>query len=126
MNRDLTPEERHVIWEKGTEVPFSGAFWNAFEPGTYRCKACGTVLFLSANKYDAGCGWPSFDREASTGVVATAVDDRYGTERTEITCERCGAHLGHVFDDGPKETTGKRYCVNSLSLDFEPEISPTG
>jgi peptide-methionine (R)-S-oxide reductase len=118
LKQQLSPQQYHVVVEKGTEPPFSGV-WNAhFQPGTYRCVACGEPLFLGANKFDAGCGWPSFDR-ALDGKVATAEDNSLGMRRTEITCGNCGAHLGHVFRDGPTET-GIRHCVNSLALDFEP------
>ncbi len=119
LKHKLSPQQYHVVVEKGTEPPFSGV-WNAhFQPGRYCCVACGEPLFTSQSKFDAGCGWPSFDR-ALPGTVATCEDNSLGMRRTEITCANCGAHLGHVFNDGPTET-GIRHCVNSLSLDFEPE-----
>jgi peptide-methionine (R)-S-oxide reductase len=114
----LTPEEYHVLREKGTEAPFSGKYDAHFEKGMYRCRACGAELFDSSQKYDAGCGWPSFD-EALPGAVLFHEDDSLGMRRIEVTCSRCGSHLGHVFPDGPKETTGQRFCINSTSLDFE-------
>jgi len=119
LKHKLSPQQYHVVVEKGTEAPFSGV-WNAhFQPGRYRCVACGEPLFTAESKFDAGCGWPSFDR-ALPGAVATREDNSLSMRRTEITCAHCGAHLGHVFRDGPTET-GIRHCVNSLSLDFEPE-----
>lgn len=114
----LTPEEFHVCREAGTERPFSGEYWDIFEDGKYRCRCCGEVLFASDSKFDAGCGWPSFDAEARTGVVEERADDSLGMRRTEILCANCGCHLGHVFPDGPT-ATGLRYCVNSLSVKLE-------
>jgi len=122
LKQKLSPQQYHVVVEKGTEAPFSGV-WNAhFQPGTYRCVSCGEPLFEADSKFDAGCGWPSFDR-ALPGAVATQEDNSHGMRRTEILCARCGAHLGHVFNDGPT-VTGIRHCVNSLSLDFEPTQEP--
>ncbi len=118
--RVLTPEQYRVLREKGTERPYSGEYEKTFEPGTYVCAACGNVLFKSDTKFDAGCGWPSFYREAAKGHIIETPDYTLGMKRTEITCARCGGHLGHVFDDGPKET-GLRYCVNSVSLKFIPD-----
>jgi peptide-methionine (R)-S-oxide reductase len=114
----LTPEQFYVTQEKGTERPFSGKFWNHHEDGMYRCIVCGAELFTSESKFDSGCGWPSFDKHIDN--VDTAVDNSHGMERDEITCSKCGAHLGHIFNDGPT-STGLRYCVNSASIDFEPE-----
>ena len=114
----LTPEEFTVLREKGTERAFTGEYWNVFEDGVYRCRGCGESLFESDSKFDAGCGWPSFDRAATDGVVAEASDTSHGMVRTEIMCQKCGGHLGHVFPDGPSET-GLRYCVNSLSVKLD-------
>jgi len=117
-NKNLTPEQQQVLFEKATEAPFSGALLYNTEQGEYSCANCGAVLFSSERKYDSDCGWPSFD-EAIDGAVAYSEDTSHGMIRTEITCANCGGHLGHVFPDGPKETTGQRYCVNSLSLAFK-------
>jgi peptide-methionine (R)-S-oxide reductase len=114
----LTPEQYKVLREKGTEAPFTGEYVSEKADGTYACAACGNPLFSSDAKFDSGTGWPSFD-QALPGAVETHVDNDHGMVRTEITCARCGSHLGHVFDDGPKETTGKRYCINSVCLDLE-------
>lgn len=119
-NPDLTPEQKAVLFDKATEAPFSGALLAVSDAGEYTCANCGAVLFSSDAKYESGCGWPSFDR-AIPGTVDYRPDDTHGMERTEIVCARCGGHLGHVFDDGPRETTGQRYCVNSLSLAFVPK-----
>ncbi len=113
----LTPEEYAVLREKGTEAPFSGEYVHEKADGTYECKVCGNPLFSSDAKFDSGTGWPSFD-QAILGAIETHRDAALGMERTEITCARCGSHLGHVFDDGPT-STGKRYCVNSVCLDLE-------
>ena len=114
----LTPEEYRVCREKGTEAPFSGEYYHNHQSGNYLCKCCGEVLFDSADKYDSGSGWPSFDRPASEQVIHYEEDGSLGMRRVEVSCDHCGSHLGHVFDDGPSDSTGKRFCVNSLSLDF--------
>lgn len=115
----LSPEEYRICREKGTEPPFSGKYNDNKEAGRYLCKCCGEELFDAGNKFDSGSGWPSFDRPTSDQVIHHEEDASLGMRRVEVTCERCGCHLGHVFDDGPRESTGKRYCINSLSLDFE-------
>ena len=114
----LSADEYTVLREKGTERAFSGEYWNVFEDGMYHCRGCGEALFESTSKFDAGCGWPSFDRAASAGVVTEDRDMSHGMVRTEILCEKCGGHLGHVFPDGPTDT-GLRYCVNSLSVNLQ-------
>jgi peptide-methionine (R)-S-oxide reductase len=116
----LTGEEFYVLREKGTERAFTGEYWNVWENGTYHCRGCGELLFQSDTKFDAGCGWPSFDRPATDGVVAEARDASHGMIRTEVLCHKCGGHLGHVFPDGPTET-GQRYCINSLSIKLKEE-----
>lgn len=116
----LTAEEFHVCREKGTERPFSGEYWNVWQDGRYRCRCCGEMLFEADTKFDAGCGWPSFYQPANGSCVAEHVDKSHGMLRTEVTCSNCGAHLGHVFPDGPRPT-GLRYCINSLSIKLEPE-----
>lgn len=115
----LTPEEYRVLREKGTEAPFSGEYNMHFSEGVYRCKGCGTELFSADSKFDAGCGWPSFDKGIESGAIEEKQDNSHGMIRTEILCAKCGSHLGHVFPDGPT-STGLRYCVNSVSLDFTP------
>ena len=116
----LTPEEYHVCREKGTERPFSGEYWDCDEEGIYHCRCCGEPLFESTTKFDAGCGWPSFYRPAQDGKILEARDTSHGMIRTEVMCDNCGAHLGHVFADGPAPT-GLRYCINSLSIKLDPE-----
>lgn len=117
QNPNLTPEQQAVLFDKATEAPFSGSLLHVTDDGAFVCANCGTQLFDSAAKYDSGCGWPSFDR-ALPGAVDYHDDDSHGMVRTEVTCANCGGHLGHVFPDGPTETTGERYCINSLSLAF--------
>ena len=116
----LSPAQFYVLREKGTESPGTGTYNLHFKKGTYSCAGCGTQLFESNHKYESHCGWPSFD-DAIPGTINQIKDTSLGMIRTEIVCANCGGHLGHIFDDGPQQTTGKRYCVNSLSLDFEEE-----
>ncbi len=114
----LSPEQYNVCFQKGTEPPFSGKYYNNHEPGIYACVACGTKLFSSDTKFDSGTGWPSFADVMEKTNVKFVEDMEFGMRRTEVQCGNCGAHLGHVFDDGPT-ATGKRYCINSLALDFQ-------
>lgn len=118
VNPNLTNEQKAVLFDKATEAPFSGTFLHNKDEGVYVCANCNEPLFSSERKYDSDCGWPSFD-DAIEGAVIETADTSHGMVRTEITCANCGGHLGHVFEDGPIETTGLRYCINSLSLDFD-------
>ncbi len=120
LRQRLTPLQWRVTQEAGTEAAFSGLYWDEQSEGIYRCVVCHAPLFTSDTKFDAGCGWPSFFEPVETGAVATRDDTSYGMVRTEVTCAACGAHLGHVFPDGPRPT-GLRYCMNSASLDLERE-----
>jgi len=116
--QQLTPEQYRVLREQGTEAPFTGKFVNNFEIGMYECAACGQELFSSGTKFHSDCGWPSFDKSID-GKVELLDDYSHGMHRIEVRCNNCGSHLGHVFDDGPQETTGKRFCINSVALRFE-------
>jgi len=115
----LTPEQYRVARQAGTERPFSGQYWNAFDPGTYACICCGAELFKSDAKFDAHCGWPSFDRPAADAAIGERRDLSHGMIRVEVVCNACDAHLGHVFTDGPTET-GLRYCINSVAITHIP------
>ena len=119
--KKLTPEEYKVLREKGTERPFTGEYWNINEKGMYACKGCGQELFLSDTKYDADCGWPSFFAPVNNKTIETIPDNSLGMNRLEVRCRRCGSHLGHVFDDGPSDKGGKRYCINSISLKLKKD-----
>jgi len=119
IKKKLTPEEYRVLREKGTEAPFSGALLNEKRAGMYACKVCGQELFKSDAKFDSGTGWPSFD-QAIPDAVKFEHDTKFGMERTEVLCSKCGSHLGHMFDDGPTQT-GKRYCMNSVCLELKPK-----
>jgi peptide-methionine (R)-S-oxide reductase len=116
--RVLPDDVYEIAREKGTERAFTGRYWNTYEKGTYYCSACGLPLFTSDGKFESSCGWPSFFEPVDKGSIVYAPDNAHGMQRTEVLCGRCNAHLGHVFDDGPRPS-GLRYCINSVSLDFE-------
>ncbi len=116
----LSKEQFFVLRLKGTERPFTGEFWDHKEKGTYKCAGCGTPLFESDTKFDSGCGWPSFFEPLEEGNIEEEIDTSHDMIRTEVLCKNCGGHLGHIFDDGPKPT-GLRFCINSVTLDFEKE-----
>lgn len=118
--KTLTPEQYSVLREKGTDYPFKGKYYLHKEKGMYLCSGCGAELFSSDMKFDSDCGWPSFDREIAGGKIKQITDKSHGMIRIEIVCAKCDSHLGHIFDDGPT-LTGKRYCVNSTSIDFKKE-----
>lgn len=120
MNDQLSDNRKHVLFEKGTEAPFSGELLKEKRTGIYRCANCHVELFSSGTKFESGSGWPSFTEPANRNHVTLTTDTSHGMIRTEVTCTNCGGHLGHLFDDGPADRGGQRFCVNSLSLAFEP------
>lgn len=121
LKKKLTPEQYHILREKGTEAPFTGELLHNKKDGMYTCKACGAKLFKSEHKFDSGSGWPSFYDVFSSDAVKLTEDTSHGMHRVEVTCANCGSHLGHVFNDAPNQPTGMRFCVNSASLDFDPK-----
>jgi peptide-methionine (R)-S-oxide reductase len=121
----LSPEQYRVLRQRGTERAFTGRYWDTDEAGVYLCAGCGLELFESGAKFDSGCGWPSFDRTLEADRVAEHLDSSHGMVRTEVTCNRCGGHLGHVFPDGPTPS-GLRYCINSVSIDLKKDSDKPG
>ena len=117
--QQLTPEQYHVTREAGTERAFTGKYWDKHDDGVYRCAGCGAELFDSATKFDSGTGWPSFTEPKIADAIEIREDRKWGMRRTEVVCRACGGHLGHVFEDGPRDAGGMRYCMNSCSLDFQ-------
>ncbi len=120
-DKELSKQLYHVAREGGTEAAFTGKYWDNHEKGMYKCAICGSELFSSDTKFDSGTGWPSFTEPANLAHVELKEDNAYGMRRTEVVCKTCGAHLGHVFDDGPADKGGKRYCINSVCLELEKD-----
>ena len=116
LKQKLTPEQYHIMREKGTEVPFTGKYWDDHSQGMFECAVCGQQLFSSDTKFDSGTGWPSFTDPLNLKNIELRPDDEHGLHRTEVVCKNCGSHLGHLFDDGPVDKGGKRYCINSACL----------
>lgn len=119
--KELTPAQYRILRESGTEPAFQGAYTDLSDDGLYSCAGCGNQLFSSDNKFHSGCGWPSFDDIKNSDAVDIRLDESHGMIRKEVVCAQCGGHLGHVFPDGPRDTTGLRYCINSVALDFKPK-----
>ncbi len=121
LRQRFTPEQYHILREKGTEAPFTGKYLNHKQSGMYTCANCGAEIFSSDTKFNSGSGWPSFNNPANTKAVKLAEDRSDGMRRIEVSCANCGSHLGHVFNDAPDQPTGMRFCINSACLDFEPK-----
>jgi peptide-methionine (R)-S-oxide reductase len=117
--QELSPEQYEILRKAGTERAFTGKYWDAHEDGVYRCAGCGAELFSSETKFDSGSGWPSFTEPMFNEAVETRADNKFGMKRTEVVCKRCGGHLGHLFDDGPRDKGGMRFCINSCALDLK-------